>query len=279
MPYIVKDSGEEGSDTRYCVYKKGPDGQPEGKSFGCHPSEEKANNQIAAIYANETKAAFEQWEPGQIIAVKAGDEWTLEVLGLPYGGPIGGKDLQKEYFDEQTDFMLKPGDTRPVIYFHGDNPGGQPDMRPEVIGTAVLDRYDAKGGWFQVTLDKAKKYAQRLWQAAVRGAAAASSGAVAHLVRKGPDGRIITWPVGELTLLDTGEGRMPANPFATVSVKALYDEAGIQMPEAFAEAERDSVVADAAEDDGQVAAKSIELALAAATAALEAAQRASHKDT
>ncbi len=56
MPYLkIKRNNE------ICIYKRGADGQPEGESLGCHPSEEAANKQIAAIWANEA-TAFRQRE-------------------------------------------------------------------------------------------------------------------------------------------------------------------------------------------------------------------------
>jgi hypothetical protein len=51
MPYQIAERNGE-----YCVVKKD---DPEGKSFGCHPSQEKAQAQMAAIYANEGSKAME----------------------------------------------------------------------------------------------------------------------------------------------------------------------------------------------------------------------------
>jgi len=54
MPYMVEKNGPE--DKPYCVYHKGADGRPTGETLGCHPSDEDAQRQIAAIWANEGKA-------------------------------------------------------------------------------------------------------------------------------------------------------------------------------------------------------------------------------
>ncbi len=161
----------------------------------------------------------------------------LEVLGAPYSGPDGGRDLQGEFFSEKTDFMMDIGDKRPVLYYHGDTPEGQVDPSPEVIGVAEAVRRDERGMWFEVTLDKAKGLAERIWEAAMQGIAAASTGSIGHLVRRAMSGELLTWPIAELTLLDVGEGRMPANPFATVSIAKAFSDAGLTVPEAFAEAE------------------------------------------
>ncbi len=51
MPWVIKKDGDE-----WCVYKEGADGQATGESLGCHDSEAKAKDQLAALYANEEKA-------------------------------------------------------------------------------------------------------------------------------------------------------------------------------------------------------------------------------
>ena len=47
MPWMIAKKGEE-----YCVYKKGADGKPMGKTKGCHSSRKKAEGQMAALHAN-----------------------------------------------------------------------------------------------------------------------------------------------------------------------------------------------------------------------------------
>ena len=50
MPYTVKkDKG------RWCVYKKGSDGEPSGDTLGCHDTEDEAVAQIGAIESNEER--------------------------------------------------------------------------------------------------------------------------------------------------------------------------------------------------------------------------------
>lgn len=51
MPWVIaKKDGE------YCVYKQGADGEPTGKSLGCHDTRKEAEAQLAALYANEPEA-------------------------------------------------------------------------------------------------------------------------------------------------------------------------------------------------------------------------------
>ena len=172
-------------------------------------------------------------------------EWKLEVLGAPYGGPVGGKDYQGDSFSDRTDFMLDIGDERPVLYYHGDNPDGRPEMKPDVIGKARAIRRDDKGLWFEVALDKTKRFASRVMDAARDNVARASTGTVNYLVRRSADGELLQWPIAELSLLDAVGGRMPANPYATVSVKAMFTEAGLAVPEAFMQGVGDTPEMDA----------------------------------
>jgi hypothetical protein len=156
----------------------------------------------------------------------------LEVLGAPYGGHLGGRDADGEWFSERTDFMLDQGDRRPALYLHGKTPRGTTALKPELIGKAELTRRDNEGLWFEVKLGEGG-LSDRVWEAAQAGSARASSGAVNYLVRKNDDGEILTWPLAELSVFDTGHGRHPANELARVELKALFDSAEIDMPESF----------------------------------------------
>ena len=62
-------------------------------------------------------------------AVMTGDEWDLDVLGCPYGGPHGGKDAQGEYFDASTKFHEDKFGLPPAVYYHGFGGDGKPDQR------------------------------------------------------------------------------------------------------------------------------------------------------
>ena len=171
-----------------------------------------------------------------IIPKKTADGWEFEVLGVPFGGHLGGKDAQGEYFTKNTDIMMDIGDERPVIYYHGDLPSGKPNPNPTAIGKAKLIRTDEQGHWFSVKIKKLQRFAERLWQAAVQGIARASGGSLPHLTRKNDNtGELYVWPLSELTLLDQGQGRMAANQLATVSLKSVYEDAEIELPESFIE--------------------------------------------
>lgn len=160
------------------------------------------------------------------------DEWVLEVLGNPYGGPHDGRDVDGEYFSQRTKFHADRFALPPVVYYHGMDETGRPAGSPQYIGRTVSREERADGVWYRVLLDKASEFARRVWEAAKRGAARASSGSAAHLVRRNEDGEIIEWPVVELSVFDADGQRQPANAYAVAlpAAKALYTSAGLTLP-------------------------------------------------
>jgi hypothetical protein len=166
------------------------------------------------------------------LAVKAAGDWELDVLGIPFGGP-DDRDSDRQYFSEKTELYLQPGEVTPVFYYHGVEPDSRHTQpQPEQIGTARFLKTDDKGHWFRVTLDRAKDFAQRVWNAAKQGIARASSGSIAHLARIDKSGEILSWPFAELSVFDTGQGREPANPNAIVTVAKATFTPRIDQPEA-----------------------------------------------
>lgn len=232
MPYMIVKDGD-----KWCVHLQNEDKTP-GETVKCHPSEAEAKAHMSALYASvaDAKAIGIRFGPASAIkAVEDGDNWTLEVLGVPFGSR-DHKDFDGEWFTPNTDIMLKVGESRPALYMHGKTPRGERQEHPEVIGVATYIGVREDGHWFKVVLDKAKTFAKRIWTAAKRGLARASSGAIAHLFRGDGTGEIGVWPIGELSLIDTGQGREPANWDAVaMPIKAVFDDAGLEMPESFVE--------------------------------------------
>jgi HK97 family phage major capsid protein len=174
------------------------------------------------------------------------------VLGVPYGGPIEGRDLDGEAFTSETDIWLKTGDEVNVTYYHGFDPEemGEKQKIPALIGKATYVGADERGHWFEPVLDGDEPLAQRLMKASID-SLRASSGAVSHLVRKGAGGLISVWPVGELALFDINEWRLPANDFAVIEAKTE------KIAEAIPEAEESAV--DAVEESVEADNKSISI--------------------
>lgn len=149
-----------------------------------------------------------------IEAVKG--ELTLRVLGAPYG-----VDRQGQEFHTETDFGDLP--VVPAIYWHG---WGADDG--ERIGWAHKAERDARGQWYRVVLDATKATAKKVYDAAVKGMARASSDAIGHLVRPkgilGNPGKVDRWVIGALSLMDEATFQSAVNPraIALPSLKAYY---------------------------------------------------------
>lgn len=52
MPYLIRKRNGE-----FCVFKKGTNGEPEGKSLGCHATRAEASAQLRALYVNTKEAS------------------------------------------------------------------------------------------------------------------------------------------------------------------------------------------------------------------------------
>jgi len=244
MPYTIQKNGE-----KHCVHKQMEDGSV-GEKLKCYDDEAEAKDYLKALYANVPDASkAETLTPApeyNNFAVKAVGDWELDVLAIPFGS----MDSDNQYFDENTDIMPDTFKSPLIVYYHGINPDRQGHQAsPEVIGKALSMEKMSDGWHVRVLLDKAKNLAGRIWNAAKGGLAAASSGSIAHLARlndgqpysKNKPGRIAVWPFAELSLIDIGEGRNPANPYAVAlpALKAIYEQAGITLPEIADEAEND----------------------------------------
>ena len=179
-------------------------------------------------------------------------ETGWRVLGVPFGGPIDGRDLDGEAFTPETDIWLKVGDKVNLTYYHGFDPDtiGKKQKIPALIGRATYVGADERGHWFEPVLDSEEPLAQRLMKADIT-ELRASSGAINHLVRKDAGGLISVWPVGELALFDINEWRLPANDFAVIEAKTE------KIAEAIPEAEESAV--DAVEESVEADNKSISI--------------------
>lgn len=165
-------------------------------------------------------------------AIKTVGDYELDVLGIPFGSP-DERDSDGEYFSSATKLYLEAFPSPLVVYYHGFGDNKQPATEPQYIGRVVSHEVKAEGVWFRVVLDKTHRLAQRVWEAAKRGAARASSGSIAHLARYARDGHVTEWPVAELSIFETGTGKEPANKRAVALpvMKAVYEAAGKTLPD------------------------------------------------
>jgi hypothetical protein len=249
--YLVVEDAQKPSTWHLRV--KGPDGKPDHRLMGAAwaalhggyrgntysgPNKEQAISKLRALYKSEGMTV-----PG---AMKIAGDWELDVLGNPYG-----PDSDAQYFDDKTEIVS--GSEVPVVYYHGLAEGGPGFTdKPIVIGKATDPQRKSDGVWWRVVLDKSKAEAVKVWEAARKGAAVASSGAIEYLSRleiggklkqysKSIPGRIAIWHMGELSLWDLPGHRRQAHPYAVAvpALKAIYDEAGLPFPEDVEDFEND----------------------------------------
>ncbi|MGJ3238801.1 MAG: phage major capsid protein [Anaerolineae bacterium] len=130
------------------------------------------------------------------------------------------RDLQGEYFTQETDFALDWFDARPMLYHHGLD--GK--LKSAVIGQIDRLEVDDIGIWAEGQLDIHKRYVRAVQGLIDKGILHWSSGSLAHLVETSTDGHIKRWPLIEGSLTPT-----PAEPRRTdVSrIKAVYDQLGL----------------------------------------------------
>jgi len=156
-------------------------------------------------------------------AVKAAGDLELEVLGLPFG-----TDRQGQVFDAQTNVELQPGDEVPAYYYHGFAERAAKSVKR--LGTAIYQGASEAGHVFRVKLDAAHEKARAVYDAAVGGIARASSDSSTHLVRPtgivGKPGRVSSWPIFALSLMDGETSAAAVNPraVAVAAAKALFEE-------------------------------------------------------
>lgn len=135
-----------------------------------------------------------------------GSDDLIEGMLAPFGS-TDRKDLDGEFFDGETDFVLDWfGDwQRPSLFGHGFDPA----MKTSVVGRLKVDATE-KGLWAKAQLDKAHAYYEQVKELIDEGALGWSSGSVDHLVEiDAKSGHIKRWPLIEGSLTPT-----PANPDA-----------------------------------------------------------------
>lgn len=156
-------------------------------------------------------------------AVKFVGEEIIEGLAIPFGGPLGGRDLEGEDFGPDTDFALKWYDQRPLLYHHGMDAG----ITTEAIGRQVKAWVGDGGVWARAQLDRSHRYFEEIRRLVEAGKLFFSSGSLPHLVKKRWDGHIERWPWVELSLTP-----QPANPYAVADVataKARFEAVGLKF--------------------------------------------------
>lgn len=146
------------------------------------------------------------------------------------------KDLDGEYFTKSTYFGARAGDGVDVLFHHGRRmpnvlrlPAAQKAkvdaFSDHIFSQPVKTKTDEIGIWAETVLNLADEYEKAVYDLVAAGKMSWSSGAVSHLVKKEPDGKITRWPIGEASLTPT-----PAQPRQKVTaVKSLDDLSVVDM--------------------------------------------------
>jgi len=161
------------------------------------------------------------------------DVRIIEGLGIPFGGPFGGRDSYGTYASDRTDFhwdlfpdvvplTVRAGGVddvigqaqfiRPVTYNHGFDG----DIGLSRVGGWSPVRSDVDGIWVQAQIDKRARWYARIAPLLDQNALGFSSGSAEHSVRFDErTGEWLEWPVYELALTPT-----EANPLAAIAARA-----------------------------------------------------------
>jgi hypothetical protein len=120
------------------------------------------------------------------------------LLAIPFSGPIPspdgkGRDLDVEYFDEETDIKPSWFEERPVDWHHGKDPTGV--MNGVLVGKGKNLTQVEDGWWVDLWLTAGEKRLSLIRKLAEKGAQLfGSSYAYPNLVRRGKAGHIDVWP-------------------------------------------------------------------------------------
>lgn len=148
---------------------------------------------------------------------------VLKILAVPFGS----RDYYGTFFSEKTDFMESFLALPPSFYWHG----AATKSLTDTIATTLRRWKDEAGLWFEVLLDLTIPEALRVWNAAQEGNAYASTGAIPASIKVAPNGEVLKWFIGDLSIfdLDVENGRIPANYEAvavpsTEAIRAVLNE-------------------------------------------------------
>lgn len=143
-------------------------------------------------------------------------------------GDATRKDLAGEYFTRETeelDAIFQRMKALPSLYHHG----GDGAVKAEVIGQVDVMAPDDVGLWFEAQLLQAARYRGAIDELISRGALGVSTGTLPIARKSAPDGRIVRWPIVEISLTPTpAEFRMMERPVS--EIKAAYTAIGLHFP-------------------------------------------------
>jgi cation transport regulator ChaB len=188
-------------------------------AFNDHDGDEASRFKIAHTAAGRCKesgkAMDEYTEPTPVKATLVSDD-HFRLLAIPFGGPLGGKDLDGEFFSERTDIKPDWFAERPVLWHHGQDDY----MTDTVIGKATDLTREEDGWWVDVWIKAGEKRAELVKRLAQKAPIYGSSGTIGYLRKATKAGEILVWPYVEQTLTTSPQNTLSV----TKPAKAWLDD-------------------------------------------------------
>ena len=152
------------------------------------------------------------------------DDDHFRLLAIPFGGPIGGRDLDGQFFSRNTNIHPKLVEARLVDWHHGKDPL----MGRTVLGKAVLDDEPEEDGWWvDVWLNHGEKRLSLVKRLAERAPIFGSSEALWS--KASTDGEILDWPYWRQTLSTSPQNTLSVVRPAMKATLDDFDTAGIAV--------------------------------------------------
>ena len=184
-------------------------------------------------------------KPGAVVIKSVTDD---AVILAGHGVIFGGRDLEGDFFTPETDFMLDLVPRKLITFNHTQDISKSlpPQMRDVARGMPVIKDaigflenenidYDKVGLWIEATINTSKEYMQYVTEMLERGLLGWSSSTAGAFMDVDPTGKVLRWPIIEFGLTP-----IPAEPrtLGVSQIKALFNDAGLEVPEAFNEARK-----------------------------------------
>jgi len=150
------------------------------------------------------------------VKAKLIDDDHFRLLAIPFGGPLGGRDLDGEYFTRRTDIKPDWFTERPVLWHHGQDEY----MSDTVIGKATDLTMEDDGWWVDVWIKRGEQRAELVRKLASKAPIFGSSGTIGYLRKSTKAGEILVWPYVEQTLTTSPQNAMSV----TKPAKAWLDD-------------------------------------------------------
>ena len=144
--------------------------------------------------------------------IKALGDGRVGAYGLRWGSP-DERDLQREYFAQDTDLGPHGGDGMAATVHHRIPLGDEPEAKAlakRILARPVKATKDAIGIFVEHVLDMADEYEAAIYRLTEKGKLRWSSGTASHMADTEPDGKIKLWHIIEWAYTpQAAEPRLP----------------------------------------------------------------------